>query len=813
VIQKHEATRLHYDFRLELGGTLKSWAVPKGPSLNPHDRHLAMMVEDHPLEYRNFEGVIPKGQYGGGTVMLWDEGTFHAWGETDPTLSQETLLKGLKDGHLTFILEGQKLQGEFALIKIKDAKEEGAWLLVKKGDEYASESDVTKEDKSVRTGRTMNQIATGELNLSAFPKAAMPKRVKPMLAQMADRAFDREGWLYEVKWDGYRAVAEIGKKSVRLYSRNFQPFNDKFAPVAEALKKFGHEAVLDGEVVVVDKNGKSDFQSLQHYLSGERGHLIYYVFDLLWLDGHDLTGQPLSRRKTILAELVEGLRPAFAKASAGRQSSGNEIIKLSEHIESTGEAFFKAAVKQGLEGIIAKDPTSHYLMGKRVPAWQKIKTHLRQEAVIGGYTDPKGSRKDLGALVLGVYEDDDLVYIGHTGGGFSDQLLKDIRAQLEPLKQAKCPFSEEPKTNAPVVWVKPTLVCEVKFQEWTAAGTMRQPIFLGLRLDKPAKEVVRETPATGSDHNSLSKAAAESKGSDDRQVKAGARTVKVSNWHKIYWPEEGITKGMLIEYYQEVAGIMLPYLKDRPQSLNRHPHGITGSSFYQKDINFDPPDYVQTKEIWSESNQKNINFLLCQNEATLIYLANLGCIEINPWFSRVQHLEKPDYLVLDLDPEDIDFGAVVKTAQAVRQVLEAAGLPGYPKTSGATGLHIYVPLAAKYDYDQAKQFAEIVARLVNDKLPDITSVLRSPAKRQQRVYVDFLQNRHGQTLAAPYSVRPKPGATVSTPLDWREVNSKLRPGQFTIKNTLRRLDKLGDIWTPVLDSGVDLLKAIKGLTP
>ncbi len=795
VVQKHAASRLHYDFRLELNGVLKSWAVPKGPSLNPHDRRLAIMVEDHPLDYRTFEGVIPVGNYGAGAVMVWDEGTYHPPGTGDRRQAEAMLGDGLKRGRLSIVLEGHKLNGEFSLVKLHRG-EKNAWLLIKKADEWATDADVTSEDQSVKSGRELDDIArdrgvraarsrTGtwkavkrrrRIHVPDAPTAPMPHRIRPMLATLTDEPFNRAGWLFELKWDGYRALAEVRADHVMLYSRNHKSFNERFAPLVESLRRLGREAVLDGEIVVVDDQGRSDFQLLQNYQKTGQGRLRYYVFDLLYLDGHDLRPLALRQRKALLAKVLGDLPD----------------VLLSEHVERQGTAFFEAAVARGLEGIIAKRADSPYREGVRSPEWLKIKARQRQEAVIGGFTEPRGSRSDLGALLLGVYEGKELVYIGHTGGGFTATTLADMRARLEPLMQRACPFQTRPKANAPAHWVAPRLVCEVTFQEWTHDGKMRQPIFVGLREDKSPRAVRRETPQPATD------AAAEPIG---------------THLDKIYWPDEGYTKGDLIDYYREVAPVILPYLRDRPQSLHRHPNGIAGTSFFQKDVGKQPPpEWIQTVRVPSGSAGRKVTYLLCQDERSLLYLANLGCIEINPWNSRVGSLDKPDYLMIDLDPEAVPFTRVIEAAAAVRKALDRAGAASLCKTSGKRGLHIVVPLGARYDYEQARQFAEIVARLVTKQLPRSTSVVRSPSERQGRVYLDYLQNARGQTLAAAYSVRPVARAPVSTPLRWREVRKGLDPSRFTLKTIPGRLDRLGDLWQPVQKDGIDLADCLERLT-
>jgi bifunctional non-homologous end joining protein LigD len=796
VVQKHEARRLHYDFRLELGGTLKSWAIPKGPSLNPHDKRLAVMVEDHPLEYAHFEGVIPKGNYGAGTVMIWDEGTYHSVWTTDRSETEAKMEEGLRKGHITFVLYGRKLKGEFALVKLKKG-EANAWLLIKASDKYADTEDVQAKDHSVVSRRSMAGIARGganfhqDLDLRDAPKAAMPRNVKPMLATPITKSFDRPGWIFEIKWDGYRAIAEVANSKIRLYSRKHLSFARTFAPILESLKKLGHEAVLDGEIVVLDSAGKSQFQLLQNYQKSRTGTLAYCVFDLLHLDGHDLRGLPLMRRKELLARILPEL----------------PNVKLSEHVEKHGIAFFNAAAEQALEGIVAKDGASRYHPGQRSKSWLKIKTQLRQEAIICGFTEPRATRQHFGSLALGIYEGESLRYIGNVGSGFTRQSLSEIYRRLKPLLQEKSPFKLRPKFTTPVYWVRPELACEVTFAGWSKDGHMRHPIFSGLLPDKPVGSVRRERAQPTDTAVSAAKPELRrnfgNSGQNNLRVQVNGHDVQLTNLNKLYWPEEGYTKGDLVGFYRGISAFILPYLADRPESLHRHPNGIHGSSFFQKDVSKQPPpEWVQTVEV--PSDEKPIPTVLCQNEATLLYLANLGCIELNPWNSRVGSLDRPDYLLIDLDPEDIPFEKVIETAQAVHKVLENIGAPCLCKTSGKRGLHIYVPLGARYTHQQAKDFAELVVKFVHRQRPDVTSLLRLPRQRQQRVYLDWLQNGMGKTLAAPYSVRPHPGATVSTPLKWSEVRRGLDPARFTIKTLPKRLSVVGDLWGPTLSVGIDL---------
>ncbi len=766
VIQKHEASHLHYDFRLELNGVLKSWAIPKGPSLNPRDKRLAVIVEDHPLEYAKFEGIIPKGNYGAGNVMVWDKGVYSPIAFVDRLQGEVLINEQLDKGHLTFILLGEKLKGEFALVKTHRG-EENAWLLIKKSDEYASKKDVLLKDHSVLTGRSMEEIKNQaiekkevwiskpkNLKIDDAPEGYMPHIVKPMLAQNIDEPFDNDDWIFEIKYDGYRAIAQVESRNVKLYSRNNISYNEKFAPIVESLKKFPEDVVLDGEIVVVDKNGHPKFQWLQDYPGEKNGELIYFVFDILYYSGHVLKSLPLSRRKEILRKILPPL-------------SG---IQYCEHIEGRGIEMFHLVQKLGLEGIIAKNSESAYAPGTRTKNWLKIKLQNHQEVFIAGFTKPKGGRKYFGALIAGIYKNKKLLYVGHVGGGFDDKDLKDIHEAMLPYVQDACPFDMVPVTNAPVTWTRPKLIADVAFSNLTTDSQMRHPVFLELKNDT--------TP------------------------------LRLTNLSKVFWPEEKYTKGDLINYYREISGIILPHLKDRPESLLRYPNGIKGKSFYQKDASTLSADFIEKTTVHSDSNNKYIEYLLCQNEKSLMYIINLGCIDLNPWSSRVGHLEMADYLIIDLDPEAIDFINVVKVALEIRKLLEKLDIVSFVKTSGAKGMHIYIPLGAKYTYEQSRKLAELLCIQVHKKIPKITSLIRDPRKRQGLVYLDFLQNIKGQTLASPYSVRAQKDATVSTPILWSEVTNKLHPSQFNIKNIPARIQKHGDLFKGVLGKGIDMEKVL-----
>jgi bifunctional non-homologous end joining protein LigD len=781
VIQEHHATALHYDFRLEMDGVLKSWAVPKGPSMDPHERHLAVMTEDHPYDYRNFEGVIPEGNYGAGNVIIWDEGWYEPRTETDNP--EKTLLKELKDGHITFVVHGKKLHGEFALIKFHGpGADEKSWLLIKKGDEYASDKDITKQAESVKSHKTVDEVAPGGAvpDIATYPKKSHPWAVKPMLATLVDEPFSKDGWLFEIKWDGFRAIGAKHKDVCELYSRNGIDFATRFAPVYEALHTLKHDVIVDGEVVVVDDDGRAHFEWLQHYGTEPQGTLQYYIFDILWCDGHDVRTMPLSERKKLLGHVLPK----------------SNILRYSDDIVGDGEKLFREMQKRGMEGMVAKRADSQYRENDRGQDWLKVKTGMRQEVVIGGYTEPRGGRKYLGSLLVGVYDHGAFTYVGHSGGGIPDEQRRLLQQKLARLERKASPFSTEPKPNAPVHWVKPELVAEMSFSEWTKEGYMRHPQFEGMRDDKKPAAVHREKAK----HQALP---------DKQTHKPAANGMPFERTHedKIFFPRHKYTKGDMFAYYQSVADYMLPYLKGRPCSLNRMPGGITGESFFQKN-NEHLPDWVPHADIFSDSNNADLRWIVCDNLDTLLYMVQLGCVEINPWNSTVHHLDKPDWIVIDLDPEGVTFEDVIQVARTTHAVCEAWGIPAYPKTSGKTGIHIYIPMQAKYTYDQARNLAHLIAIEINNREPKLTSIERDPAKRKHRIYVDYLQNREGQTLAAPYSLRPHPDATVSMPLHWDDIKPGLKPTDFTIKNALRRLSRTHDLWKPVLGSGVDLAKTL-----
>jgi len=814
VIQRHAATRLHYDFRLEMDGVLKSWAVPKGPSLNPADKRLAMMVEDHPYSYRTFEGSIPKGNYGAGEVEIWDEGTYEpiekVKGKTDDLVMRAELHKQ----SLKFILHGKKLKGEFALVKIKNSKDENAWLLIKHKDKYAVGEDYDAEEHTAKNSKVTaylkeksskkkNDSSKGIKHFRNYAPALsgatkLAEFIQPMLCKVVEKPFDDSEWAFEIKWDGYRAIADLSKDDVRLYSRNGINFSKKFKKVTNSLNLQEHQMVLDGEIVAHDDKGKPNFQWLQQIADNPKLVIVYQVFDLLWLNGHSTENLSYLQRKELLKEaLVE-----------------NEIIKFSDHILEKGKDFFQAASDMGLEGIIAKKTDSIYRKHVRSSEWLKIKIHKSDEAVICGFTEPKGSRKKFGALILGKYLNNEMVFCGHTGSGFSDKSLVEIYEKLQPLVTEKSAFKITPKTNAKATWVKPELVAEIKFTELTKDHIYRHPIFLRLREDiEPNNVVFNDNDPSKKE---IMKKANPTKRTSKEDVvkKIGKQELKLTNQNKIYFPDDDITKGDVIEFYQSISKYILPHLKARPQSMNRFPNGIKGLSFFQKDASDETPDWIETQKVFSESSDKYINYIICNDKATLAYLNNLGCIELNVWTSKIQTADNPDYLVLDLDPsEKNSFDDVIETALAVKEVLDLAGIEGYPKTSGSSGIHIYIPMNAKYTYEQVKDFGHLLMQLVQQKLPELTTLERSLQKRDKdKIYLDYLQNRRGQTLACVYSLRPKKGAPVSMPLEWAEVKRGLQPTDFNIYNALNRITEKGDLFKPTLGKGIDMLKAIKKLS-
>jgi len=875
VVQKHDASRLHYDFRLEMDGVLKSWAVPKGPSLDPKTKRLAMMVEDHPFDYRNFEGIIPQGEYGGGTVIVWDQGWYEPEEPTKGKKAQEKhLLSQLKAGSLKIRLHGEKLNGEFALVRT-NGMGENSWLLIKHDDDHAAKKDVTKLDASVISGKTIKEMgktaskvwtSKGEQKIAAkqpkasksgskkedtvvaetevgtasikldsakllksAAKSAIPKNIKPMLATLVDEPFDNEDWQYEVKWDGYRALAFINKGKVELQSRNNKSFNDRFYPIYQILQSWKLNAVIDGEILVLNEKGISNFGTLQNWRSEADGELVFYVFDMIWYEGKNLTGLSLVERQAILNEVLP---------------TDDDRVRISKVFDASGTDFFTAAQRIGLEGIMAKRKSSTYTVNRRTKEWLKIKISKRQEVIIAGFTRNEDTSKLFSSLILAVWEKGQLSYVGKVGTGFSDTDQKKMMAQFKPYITDKSPFAIAPdinklsrfqhrQLNAKATWMKPELVAEVAFTEITDDGVFRHPSFQGMRSDKDAKEVIRENAVSTEqlvENEAVDKHSkkVEAKKIDHELVrppketipktllnpkeqtqvrKVNGKELKFNNLSKLYWPEDGVSKRDLFNYYYAMADYILPYLKDRPLSLNRFPGGIHGKSFYQKDVKGKAPDWAKTFP-YTTSDGEAKEYLVGDDTATLLWTASLGCIEMNPWFSRIQSPDHPDYCVIDLDPDKHHFDKVIEAANVTKEVLDAIEIPAYVKTSGSTGIHIYIPLGGKYDYGQSQLFAKIIVSIVNKQIPRFTTLERMISERKGKMYLDFLQNRPGATIAGPYSLRPKPGATVSMPLEWDELKPGLQMKDFTIFNAFERVREKGDIFKGVLGKGIDLESAI-----
>jgi bifunctional non-homologous end joining protein LigD len=650
-------------------------------------------------------------------------------------------------------------------------------------------------------------------------QAKLPSTVPPMLATLVDKPFDAENWLFEVKWDGYRAIAICDKRKVSLISRNNKSFNEKFYPITAALAQLKLHAVLDGEIIISNKEGISSFGDLQNWRSEADGELLYYVFDLLWLNGRQLYEVPLQLRRELLKEILPE----------------SPVVQVSQTFNAPGTSFYEVAREMNMEGIIAKKADSLYIPGVRTREWLKIKIAQRQEVVIGGYTLNEGSTKLFSSLLVGVFKNGELHYTGKIGTGFTDKTQREMLQQFKPLVQKRCPFEQEPDYNKPsrfrpnppmavATWLKPELVCEVSYAEITSDGVMRHPSFEGLRIDKkakdvkadkakPTKKVVKEsilhkekiiTRRQPGERKTLL-----NPGEKQQERSINGHTLKFTNLDKIYWPKEKITKRDMLNYYYQVAPVILPYLKDRPQSLNRYPNGIEGESFYQKNVMGKIPSWIDTFPYTSEGIKKS--FMVPTREADVLYMASLGCIEMNPWSSTVNKPDNPDWCAIDLDPDNNTFEQVIKTAQVTHEVLESAGIANYCKTSGSTGIHIYIPLGAKYLYEDSREFGRLIATIVHEQIPRFTSIERATADRKGKIYIDFLQNRPQATLACAYSLRPKPGATVSMPLHWDEVKKGLKMKDFNIRNAVARIKAQGDIFKPVLGKGINMKKAIGSL--
>jgi bifunctional non-homologous end joining protein LigD len=815
VIQKHAATALHFDLRLELDGVMKSWAVPKGPSFDPTVKRLAMEVEDHPMEYNTFEGTIPKGEYGGGSVMIWDRGTYTADEVGADGDEPEAIRSGLAAGKLAFTFHGARLHGSFALVRTKRGDEKKPqWLLIKHRDDYVTDVDpVVEYTTSVVTGRTMDEIASGDPPKKVAAGKAMPKRVassakraskesgiEPMLATIGTTMPDGGGWTFEPKYDGIRVIAYGTPKQVALVSRNGIDKARQFPAIAEAVRNLAAKSrtpfVLDGEIVALvgDKPGR--FQGLQNRMhllgdgdiaeheKSEPAALI--VFDLLADGDASLLGEPWTKRRQALERRLKGVT--------------NSTIRLAE-TSPDGPGMLARARADHWEGVIAKKTSAVYDAGHRSRNWLKLKLEEQQEFVVGGWTDPRKSRIAMGALIVGYYEGSKLIYAGHVGGGFSEEALKDMAKRLKPLARDTSPFVSVPKTNEPAHWVEPKIVVEAKFIQWTDEGYLRQPVFLGIRDDKPARLVTRERESIQhaapmskpkKKAGSLVEALQDIENDDgDGTLHIGSATLDVTNLKKVFFPRDGYTKGDLLRFYAQISDAILPTMADRPLVLKRFPNGIDGKPFYQQNAPNDGPDGVRIETL-GEDERRFVGGSL----VTLLYTIQLGAVSVDPWMARVQSIETPDYTVIDLDPgPKATFQRVVQVAGFVKEELDAMGLHGAPKTSGASGIHIYVPLPVRTSEESARLIAQLIATRVSQAHPKETTIERSvKARPADSVYVDYLQNIIGKTVAGVYAVRAVDGAHVSTPLDWDELTDTLTPGMFTIKTLPERLAKRGDLW-------------------
>ncbi len=800
VVQKHAATRLHYDFRLEWGGVLKSWAVPQGPSPDPAEKRLAVEVEDHPVEYADFEGMIPKGNYGAGEVIVWDQGRWTPLADLD---------EGMKKGKLLFELHGYKLRGTWTLVRMKTkGKTTGKeWLLIKERDGWAKKGpDAAYPQESIFSGLTLEDLASGASRAaevrSELVRLGAPRRrvraadVKLMLAEPRDAAFSRPGWIWELKYDGYRLLAgrEDGKPALRY--RHGMNSTATFPEIARAVAALPYDAfVLDGEVVVLDAKSRPRFGLLQKRALLQRRSDIdraavelpatLFAFDLLAFEGFDLRPLPLADRKALLRRMLPRTGP----------------VRFADHVEDQGEELLGAAGGLGLEGVVGKKADAPYRTGRSAD-WIKVRLDRAGDFAVVGFTRPEGARSGFGALHLAYRKDDGFVYAGRVGTGFTHKQLDDIRARLDESIRGTPPCSGPVPTGKGHLWVEPRLACEVRYKEWTSDGLLRHPAFLRLREDKGVDECFREDDA-------LERAELPAAPPDEPPEK----TVPLSNLDKVFWPEEGYTKGDLIEYYRAISPWLLPYLKDRPIVMTRYPDGIGGKSFFQKDAPKFAPDWIRLERIWSEHAEREIDYFVCDDLETLLYVANLASIPLHVWASRVAAPERPDWCILDLDPKGAPFSHVVKVARAIHALCEEIALPHFIKTSGATGLHVLVPLGGQCTHAESKTLGEILAKAVEKELPKISTTARMIEARGGKVYIDFLQNGHGKTIAAPFSARPVPGATCSAPLEWSEVGPKLDVRKFTLETLPARMKRLkDDPLSRVLRLKPDIQRALARLT-
>jgi bifunctional non-homologous end joining protein LigD len=836
VIQKHAASHLHYDFRLEMRGVLKSWAVPKGPSIDPKVNRLAMLVEDHPLDYKDFEGIIPPGNYGAGTVMIWDYGTYEPVEKTPDKKNQEkSLLKQFYSGALKFYLHGKKVKGLFKLVK---APQRGStsWLLTKVNDRYATSKDISEKDRSVVSTKTIEELAVDEganewisnrkkekktkntTNtglkelITKGQRSSMPSHLSPMLCTLIKEPLDDDDYLYEIKWDGYRIISYSKNGKVTLHSRSGLAYTNKYPNIVHELKALGHEFIMDGEVVVLNNEGLPDFNALQNY-NGQDTPIVYYIFDIIWLDGYDLKQLPLVERRKILTHLI----------------NDSETLKVNAAFDD-GPALYEEMLKRHLEGIVAKKKDSVYREGERKNNWLKIPTRKQQEFVIGGWAESEKARS-FRSLLFGAYNDDgEFKWVGRSGGGYKGKEMPGILEKLKKREIKKSPFVNKvlDTKGAIIHWVKPQLVANFEFADWTNSGRIRKPAtFLGFRKDKDASDVMLETP------KSVEKIENENKTEDQEQPTAqkklrtksnykikdenweeleklrvtseevfdiGDCKVKITNVEKEIW--KGITKAQLIQYYHTIAPLILPHLKDRPLSLHIKHQGVHAQGLYIKDMAGREPDCAEIfsdKRRHLKKGKRNvIDYLVCNNEATLLYAINLGSIDINPWMSTKEKPGQPDFINIDLDPTDDDFNKVIEVALAAKQILLKYKLTSFIKTSGKTGMHIYLPVSG-IDNAGARRFSELLGKEIHGLVPSISTVQISKDLRGNKVLIDPSQNDYADTLACAYSVRPYHIPTISTPLEWKEVKKGLNPAKFTIETIHGRIEKKGELFKDILD--------------
>jgi bifunctional non-homologous end joining protein LigD len=849
VVQKHRARQLHYDLRLEIDGVLKSWAVPKGPSLDPIQKRLAAMVEDHPLDYADFEGAIPKGEYGAGEVIIWDNGIYSPDNEgklyfDDREKASAIIRKGIEEGKLSIFLKGKKLKGSFTLIKTKQSDK--SWLLIKHRDEFVkTDCDILDDDRSVVSRRTLEDIrdgiqweeSGGFINnpgeIEGTKRKDFPGFILPMLASLTGAAFSNPDWSFEPKLDGYRTIATLQDGKVSLWSRNGNNVTDKYSVLVPAIQmQKAVELILDGEIVAIDINGHISFECLQQYLKGtgqteecRESTLVYYVFDLLYQDGYDLRGVKYGLRRQALQKLLH--------------SADN--LRLVEAFKGDGKMIFEAAVKNGLEGVIAKKTDSLYHSGKRSQDWLKVKATQNGDFIVAGYTEGEGTRSDsIGALILGYRDKNNtLTYAGHVGTGFNEQDISDIKYRLEKLITGICPLDQIPDTNAKATWVHPELVVEVKYSQWTSEGRLRAPVFIRIRDDKSAQEINRDqiipAPAAKVDVNLKEEIKALLEQLNNRGnkfiVKIEGNEINISNPDKVLWPNTNdhpdLMKLDFLKYLAKVSPYVLPHLKNRPLTLSRYPDGINGEHFWQRHWNQEVPDFVTTINLPDEQGKQG-EYLICNNLSTLIWLGQVADIEFHTWFSRTtagtdilknginenQILDYPDFIIFDLDPyiysgreargdePEYNREAFRKTcgaAQWVKEVLDSLSLAAYIKTSGKTGLHIYVPIVRELEYGAVRRVAETIGQYVMQKHPEDITMEWSTEKRKGKIFIDYAQNVRGKTLASIYSPRPNAEACVSFPLHWGELG-KSYPSDYTIVTAPNFLDKYGDLWAEIISS-------------